>query len=185
MLNRFISIFFFSFLIISCEQEHDLPEPGDDIPIHDRMVAVIHPTDGNEATGIVTFTREGENVRVIATVSGLDPESLHGFHVHEYGDCSDDAALSAGGHFNPYGMPHGGPTDTDRHVGDLGNLASDENGVATVDFVDEVLELDGMFTILGRGVVVHAQEDDLESQPVGDAGARIGCGVIGVAEPIE
>jgi len=82
-------------------------------------------------------------------------------------------------------MPHGGPTDTDRHVGDLGNLASDENGVATVDFVDEVLELDGMFTILGRGVVVHAQEDDLESQPVGDAGARIGCGVIGVAEPIE
>jgi len=62
MLNRFISIFFFSFLIISCEQEHDLPEPGDDIPIHDRMVAVIHPTDGNEATGIVTFTREGERM---------------------------------------------------------------------------------------------------------------------------
>jgi superoxide dismutase, Cu-Zn family len=185
MLNRFLSILLFSFLMISCAQEQDLPEPGEEVAIHDRMVAVIHPTAGNEATGVVTFTREGENVRVIATVSGLEPESLHGFHVHQYGDCSDESGLSAGGHFNPYGMPHSGPTDTQRHVGDLGNLASDENGVATLEFTDEVLEMNGMFTILGRGVVIHAGEDDLESQPTGDAGARIGCGVIGVAQPVE
>jgi superoxide dismutase, Cu-Zn family len=186
MIKYFLSLLILSFLFISCQQQQqDLPEPAEDIPVHDRLIAVINPTVENEAAGVVTFTREGDNVRVIATITGLEPESMHGFHIHQYGDCSDESGLSAGGHFNPFGMPHGSPTDTERHVGDLGNLTSDADGVASLDYVDTVLDLDGAFSILGRGVVVHAGEDDLESQPTGDAGSRIGCGVIGVAQPLE
>jgi len=185
MTYRILLVLLLPFFIISCEEEHDLPEPGEDVPIHDRLIAVVHPTEGNDATGVVSFTREGDDIRVIATISGLEPQSMHGFHIHQYGDCSDADGLSAGGHFDPFGMPHGAPTNTERHMGDLGNLVSDEDGVATLNFIDEVLELDGAFTILGRGVVVHADEDDLETQPTGDAGPRIGCGVIGVAQPLE
>lgn len=174
-----------TFIFSSCQQEQDLPEPAEDIPVHDRLISVVTPTVENEVAGVVTFTREGENVRVIATITGLEPESMHGFHIHQYGDCSDENGLSAGGHFNPFGMPHGAPTDNERHIGDLGNLTSDANGVASLDYVDTVLDLDGAFSILGRGVVVHAGEDDLESQPTGDAGSRIGCGVIGVAQPVD
>ncbi|MEX0823242.1 MAG: superoxide dismutase family protein, partial [Balneolaceae bacterium] len=79
--------------------------------------------------------------------------------------------------------PHGGPDDMQRHIGDLGNLESNSEGNATADFVDSNLQLSGENTILGRGVVLHAGEDDLESQPTGAAGARLGCGVIGVANP--
>lgn len=185
MTYRILLILLLPLFIISCEEDHDLPEPGEDVPIHDRLIAVVHPTEGNDVTGVVTFSREGDDVRVIATVSGLEPESMHGFHIHQYGDCSDADGLSAGGHFDPFGMPHGAPTNTDRHMGDLGNLVSDQDGVATLNFIDDVLELDGAFTILGRGVVVHAEEDDLETQPTGDAGPRIGCGVTGVAQPVE
>lgn len=183
MMIRLLTFFALTLFLFSCNQEHELPEPGEDVPVHDRMTAVIHPTVGNEASGVVTFTRDGDNVRVTATVSGLDPETLHGFHIHEYGDCSAEDGTSAGGHYNPFGMPHSAPIDTERHMGDLGNLASDEEGAATIDFVDEILEMTGPFSILGYGVVLHAEEDDLVSQPTGDAGARIGCGVIGVAQP--
>jgi len=185
MMIRLFTLCSLSLFLLSCNQDQDLPEPDEDVPVHDRMTAVIHPTEGNEASGVVTFVREGDNVRVTATVAGLEPESMHGFHIHEYGDCSAEDATSAGGHYNPYGMPHSSPTDTERHMGDLGNLIADEEGIATVDFVDEVLEMDGIFSILGYGVVVHAEEDDLVSQPTGDAGARIGCGVIGVAQPAD
>ncbi|MEX1063603.1 MAG: superoxide dismutase family protein [Balneolaceae bacterium] len=190
MLKHLLPLFALSLVFISCEQQTETPaqtdmtEPDEDVPVFDRLVAVIHPTDGNEASGVVTFSREGDDIRVIATISDLEPESRHGFHIHEYGDCSADDGTSAGGHFSPYGMRHGAPTDDERHMGDMGNLAVDEEGVATIDYVDTTLELEGAFSIAGRGVVVHAGEDDLESQPTGDAGARIGCGVIGISQPV-
>ena len=140
--------------------------------MHDRLVSVIHPTEGNDITGVISFSREGDNVRIIATVTGLEPESMHGLHIHEYGDCTEGDGTSAGEHYDPFGMPHAGPTDNERHMGDLGNLVSDQNGVAELDYVDEVVELDGEFSIIGRGVIVHAEEDDFESQPAGDAGDR-------------
>ena len=173
----------FALILAACngqEMDHEESEAG--IVDSDRLIAVIHPTEGNSAHGVVTFTREGDDVRVQATVNGLDPESNHGFHIHEFGDCSADDGTSAGGHFNPHDMPHSGPDTNMRHVGDLGNLEADSDGQAAIDFVDSVIDFDGVATILGRGIVVHAGEDDLETQPTGDAGPRIGCGVIGIAE---
>jgi superoxide dismutase, Cu-Zn family len=177
-------LFLFSMMLIACngyEQAAEHMEP--EWPQYDELVAVVHPTDGNEASGVVRFVQTDEGVRVHASISGLDSESLHGFHIHEYGDCRAEDATSAGGHYNPTEMPHGGPTDTERHMGDLGNLASDENGVAELDYLDEKVQLSGPMSVLGLAVIVHAQRDDLESQPVGDAGARIGCGIIGIANP--
>src|SRR5690625_7653690 len=92
-----MSLFALSILLISCgESQTQAQEAVEDVPVHTRLVAVINPTDGNEASGVITFSREGEDVRVIATISGLDPESQHGFHIHEYGDCSASDGTSAG-----------------------------------------------------------------------------------------
>lgn len=170
------------FLLVSCADHEQETHTAADFPDFEELVAVIHPTEGNEAYGTVRFIPDPNGIRVVAEVHGLDPESAHGFHIHEFGDCTAPDATSAGGHFNPHDQPHGGPDDYERHAGDLGNLQSDANGTAELDFVDPVLSFDGFDSILGRGVVVHEGEDDLESQPVGDAGARIGCGVIGVAQ---
>ncbi|MEX0928910.1 MAG: superoxide dismutase family protein [Balneolales bacterium] len=171
-----LSIFILPIVFIACSQETSDSTSGSE---NDQLITVIHPTEGNDASGSVTFTREADGVRVNATVSGLEPDSRHGFHIHEFGDCSASDGTSAGGHFSPEEMPHSAPTDDERHMGDLGNLQSDQDGVATVNFVDPIIEMD---RILGRGVIIHAGEDDYETQPTGDAGARLGCGVIGVAQ---
>lgn len=147
----------------------------------DSAVAVLVPTAGNQVTGTVRFTRTAAGVRVVAQVSGLTPGD-HGFHIHEFGDLTSADGLSAGGHFNPSQAPHGAPGATERHVGDLGNLKADASGHATLDYVDAVLTFDGSTSIIGRGVVVHADADDLKSQPVGNAGKRVATGVIGVAK---
>jgi superoxide dismutase, Cu-Zn family len=182
---KYLSIAFMAlFLFASCvEQDQEEVEMEYQTQTEDKAVAVLHPTEGNSAEGTVVFTQTDEGVRVEASISGLEANSIHGFHIHQYGDCRADDGTSAAGHFNPEGMEHGGPDDDVRHVGDLGNLESDEDGNANVDFVDPRLQLSGMTSIMGRGVIVHAGEDDLESQPTGDAGARLSCGVIGVANP--
>lgn len=151
-----------------------------------RAVAVLHPTRGNDARGTVTFTQVGDKVRVSAVVRGLKPNSKHGFHVHQFGDCTAMDGTSAGGHYNPTGDPHAGPHDNERHAGDFGNLTSNGQGVARLDLtVDNISVGCGPTMILGRGVIVHADPDDLVSQPTGAAGARIACGVIGVAKDGE
>lgn len=102
-----------------------------------------------------------------------------------YGDCSAPDGTSAGGHYNPFGAEHGASTDTNRHVGDLGNIVANQDSVAHYEWTDPMLELNGAFSIIGRAVVVHADEDDLESQPTGNAGARVACGVIGIANTMN
>ncbi len=144
-------------------------------------IAVLHPTEGNDAHGTVTFERGENGIVVCGLIEGLTP-GKHGFHIHEYGDCSAADATTAGGHYNPEGMEHGARTDEVRHVGDLGNIEANEEGMATFEFTDTHLALDGPHSILGRAVVVHANEDDLTSQPTGAAGPRVACGVIGIAE---
>ena len=139
--------------------------------------AVLSPTEGNDVRGEVTFTPVEGGVLVRAELTGLSP-GAHGFHVHEKGDCSAPDGTSAGGHFNPGGHEHGGPTDEARHAGDLGNIVADESGRAVLERLDPVLSLTGEDSIVGRGVIVHASEDDLKSQPTGGAGARQACGVI-------
>jgi superoxide dismutase, Cu-Zn family len=146
-----------------------------------KAVAVLKPTAGNKAEGTLTFTAAGSAVAVSGQISGLTP-GKHGFHIHEFGDCSAPDATSAGAHFNPKGHAHAGPADPERHAGDLGNVEAGADGTVTVDVKDAQLALDGDKTIVGRGVIVHAKADDLKTQPTGDAGGRLACGVVGVAK---
>ena len=146
-------------------------------------IAVLHPTAGHNVSGIVRFTQTGTAVRVVAEVKGLAPNTVHAFHIHEFGDCSAPDAMSAGGHFNPQGHPHAGPMAAMRHAGDFGNLTSNADGVATLDITLEGLTIRGRANaILGRAVIVHDKPDDLASQPAGNAGPRAACGVIGIAK---
>jgi Cu-Zn family superoxide dismutase len=144
-------------------------------------VAVLVPTKGYQASGTVHFVQRGSKVLVEARVTGLTP-GLHGFHVHEKGNCTAPDASSAGGHFNPTGAAHGGATGSPRHAGDLGNLEADSNGVA--DYRAEVTGISlgtGDDSIIGRAVIVHGKGDDLSTQPSGNSGARVACGLISKA----
>lgn len=142
--------------------------------------SVLHPTQGNKVTGTVTFTAEEGGVHIIADLEGLTPGD-HGFHIHEFGDCSAPDGTSAGGHFNPTKKPHGSPQSEERHVGDLGNITAEANGRAHYDRIDHQIELSGENSIVGHSVVVHAKADDFVTQPTGNSGSRVACGVI-VAE---
>lgn len=144
-----------------------------------KAVAVLHPTEGSSVRGVIYFTRTEGKVAVTGDVNGLTP-GLHGFHVHELGDCSAPDGTSAGGHFNPENKKHGAPAELERHVGDLGNLEADANGRAFYNWQDPLLVLSGPNSIIGRAVIVHAGADDLTSQPTGAAGGRAACGVIGI-----
>lgn len=145
-----------------------------------KAVAVLQATSGNDVTGVVTFTRTDQGIKVVADVEGL-AAGKHGFHIHEFGDARAADGTSMGGHFAPFEMPHGAPSDAQRHVGDLGNLEAGEDGTAHLEWVDTRIAFEGPASILGRGVIVHMGEDDLTSQPTGAAGARVAMGVIGVA----
>lgn len=147
-------------------------------------IAVVGPTQGQKVTGTVRFHREGDAVHVTGELSGLTPSVKHGFHVHEFGDCSAPDGTSAGGHFAPEAHPHGAPDPATHHAGDLGNVEADASGNAKIDVTVKGLTLDsGERALVGRAVIVHAQPDDLTTQPTGNAGARVGCGVVGVAKP--
>lgn len=150
---------------------------ADEEMVFREAFADIHPTQGNKVQGRVIFRIEDSGVRVIAHIKGLKPGE-HGFHIHESGDCSAPDASSAGGHFNPENLPHGSPNSPKRHVGDLGNIVAGEDGYAFYDKFDSLLELHGPHSIIGRAVIVHADPDDLTTQPTGNAGRRLGCGVI-------
>jgi Cu-Zn family superoxide dismutase len=150
-----------------------------------KAVARLEARSGSSVSGTVTFTKVDGGVRVEAKVDGLIPPSPRGFHVHEVGDCSAVDGSSAGGHFNPDRSPHGGPVEDagHRHTGDLGNLAPNpESGTAVYDRVDPLLALSGPDSIVGRAVIVHAGEDDMKTQPTGNAGGRVACGVIEAAQ---
>jgi superoxide dismutase, Cu-Zn family len=146
-----------------------------------QAVAVIQATAGNKVSGTVRFTQNGGKVEIVADVKGLSPNAKHAIHVHEFGDCSAADGMSAGGHFNPEGHVHAGPASSERHAGDLGNLQSDAAGNAKYQLSVDNISIAGKNAIIGRSIVIHEKEDDLKTQPAGNAGPRIGCGVIGVA----
>jgi Cu-Zn family superoxide dismutase len=147
-----------------------------------KAIAVVHPLGDSKVSGKVVFTQSRSGVEISAEITGLAP-GKHGFHVHEFGDCSMADGTCAGAHFNPTGAPHAGPDDEKRHVGDLGNIEVSQDGKATYKRVDKLVALNGPNSIIGRSVIIHAAPDDLTSQPSGNAGARVGCGVIGIADP--
>jgi superoxide dismutase, Cu-Zn family len=147
-----------------------------DVPM--RATAGLHATAGNKTTGEVTFEQIGDKVRVVAQVVGLKPNQEHGFHIHEVGDCSSGDGMSAKGHFNPYGKPHG-PQGSEHHAGDMPSLKADAKGRAHLQVdLDVITVTPGPASIVGRAVIVHANPDDYATQPTGNAGARIACGVI-------
>lgn len=152
----------------------------------DRAVAEIRPTEGNDVRGVVTFVEVEDGVRVTADIEGLEPDSTHGFHIHEFGDCTAGDGTSAAGHYNPEGHDHGLPgQEGERHAGDLGNITAGADGTARYEDTFEDISIAGLVNpIVGRGVIVHAQPDT-GAQPTGEAGARIGCGVIGIAGAAE
>ena len=135
-----------------------------------HAVCVLMPVGDDGVSGTIEFRQDGNKVHVTGLIKGLKP-GKHGFHVHEFGDMTDQrTGKSAGRHFNPTNQPHGRPTDKARHVGDLGNVVAGDNGVAKIDITDTVIKLNGPHSIIGRGLVVHVGEDKF-TQPTGDAGA--------------
>jgi Cu-Zn family superoxide dismutase len=140
-------------------------------------VAELSPTKGNTVHGEVKFVQMNGYVLVTAHVEGLTP-GKHGFHIHAVGDCSAADGSSAGGHFNPTNQQHGAPNSKVRHEGDLGNLTANAQGVADYTHKDKVIQLSGTTSIIGKGMIVHGGQDDYKTQPTGNSGARVACGVI-------
>ena len=146
-----------------------------------KGICVLQPTKGNNVTGVIAFTKVDDGVKVVADLEGLTP-GKHGIHIHECGDCSAVDGTSAGGHFNPMSKDHGSPMGSMRHEGDMGNITADVNGKAHLEYVDKEISFEGMTSIIGRSVIVHKNEDDMQTQPTGNAGARVACGVIGIGK---
>ena len=149
-----------------------------------RARTEVEPTAGSSVRGSVEFvTGAHGGLTITATLAGLEP-GAHGLHIHEVGDCSAPDASSAGDHFAPRGQRHGAPSDppAERHAGDLGNITANDAGIAVKTMADPQLQLSGEFGILGRALVVHAGADDLESQPSGESGDPVACGVIELAD---
>jgi superoxide dismutase, Cu-Zn family len=142
-------------------------------------MATLQPSSGQTAKGTVHLSDAGEgNVDVQVDLTGVPP-GTHGFHIHEKGDCGNNGA-NAGGHFNPTSMVHGAPDAVSHHAGDFGNVTADSSGEVHTRFTTHSVSLKSGETNnpVGKAVVLHEKADDLVSQPSGNAGARIACGVI-------
>jgi len=141
--------------------------------------ATLQPIKDSGVKGAATFTQKGDKVQLMADIGGLKPNQEHGFHIHEKGDCNSGDGMGAGGHFNPLGKPHAHPSMPERHAGDMFALKADDYGNATLSIeLDVITVTEGPTGIIGRGLIVHAQADDYNTQPTGNAGARVACGVI-------
>ncbi len=176
MQRALFSLIFIMFIGISYGQMHQSVQPPEGTEIL-KAVCMINPTQGNIVKGMIVFTREKEGIRIVADLDGLTP-GKHGIHIHEKGDCSAPDGTSAGGHFNPTSKTHGAPMDMSSHEGDMGNLVADENGKAHLELLDPMMSFKGDRSIIGRSVIIHKDADDLKTQPTGNSGPRIGCGVI-------
>ncbi|KIO21358.1 hypothetical protein M407DRAFT_245499 [Tulasnella calospora MUT 4182] len=161
-----------------------------DTPLNSKPLKASVVLRGDSGvTGKLKIVQDGHwnPVHITGKITGLTPNALRGFHIHALGDLSN-GCMSTGTHFNPFGKTHGAPEDAERHVGDLGNVQSDKDGVADIDIRDNLISLYGVYSILGRSFIVHTGTDDLgrggheDSKTTGHAGGRAACGVIGIAE---
>jgi Cu-Zn family superoxide dismutase len=140
--------------------------------------------EDTDFSGTITVTQEGNGVRVVADVQGVDRDGRHGFHVHETGECAHGEGsghfTSAGGHFNPNNAEHTCPPNEARHAGDLGNIEI-TNGTGRADVTTDLLTLSGPNSVVGKAIILHANEDDCQTQPTGNAGDRLACGVVNLS----
>jgi Cu-Zn family superoxide dismutase len=149
---------------------------------NNAAIATLQPKSGTQVTGTVTFTQQGDKVQVVVNAKSLSP-GKHGIHIHEKGDCTASDASSAGAHFAPGGGQHAGPTDAGHHAGDLGNLDADSDGNAMWTITTDSLSIGkGANDIIGKAVIIHGDPDDLKTQPSGNSGGRVACGVIEVKQ---
>jgi len=174
-------LFLLFFLTYSQEMKSDMQMPKANVTKFQKAVCILYPTAGNNVSGTVTFYQSESGIKIVVDLHGLT-KGKHGFHIHECGDCTASDGTSAGGHFNPEGKNHGAPTDMTRHTGDLGNIEADGEGNAHLEYFDSMISFEGEHSIIGRSVIIHKNEDDLKTQPTGNAGARVACGVIGISK---
>lgn len=148
--------------------------------MNQQITVPMASKSGSSATGSISFVQEGDEVKMLANLTGLEP-GVHAIHLHVNGDCSADDATSAGGHWNPKSNEHGDWSGGTNHMGDIGNLEADAAGNVSYTFSTSEWCIgcdDNSKNILGKGVIIHAKADDFTSQPSGAAGARVACGVI-------
>ncbi|MGD8427170.1 MAG: superoxide dismutase family protein [Balneolaceae bacterium] len=182
---KYVSLGIFLMLFsFGCSQkqsnENEMDESMNNGTNYTKAVAVVHPTEGNTAMGTVTFEKVDDGIQVHAEFKGLS-EGMHGFHIHLYGDCTASDGTSAGTHFNFEGSSLNPPADIDRITGNLGNLNANADGEAIADTLIANAVLNGAKSIIGRAVIVHEKANDPSQPPIGAAGSRLGCGVIGIA----
>ena len=148
-----------------------------------QATAMIDALGDSGVTGMVVFTQNGDQITLTAEIQGASP-GLHGFHIHANGDCSSPDGKSAGGHWNPTDVGHGKWGEGEFHLGDIGNISVGEDGTGRITLTTDLWEIGtgSDIDVVGKGIIVHADADDFVSQPSGAAGARIGCGVIVLAE---
>ena len=169
-------------LLAACASAPTAPAPAAESSTLARAQVVMTPASASLVSGTLTLTAVTGGVRVSGELGGLQPNSTHAIHIHEKGDCSAVDATSAGGHFNPDAQPHGRAGQGPHHGGDMDNFVADARGVARVNVQARGVTLGGQRTdIVGRAVVVHAVADDYTTQPAGNAGARVACGIIKAA----
>lgn len=152
-----------------------------------RNIKAVCVIVSKQIEGTIYLEQKDGITNIYGKIKGLPANSIHAIHIHEYGDMTEgcDSCCS---HYNPFNMNHGSPQSADRHVGDLGNIKSDINGIAEFKMTDNLVKLEGMYSVIGRSIVIHADADDFglgghsDSLKTGHAGKRIGCGVIGLAK---
>ncbi len=139
--------------------------------------AELKPRSGGTESGTVTFEQQGDAVTIVAHIEGAKP-GVHGLHVHDKGDCGAPDFTSAGGHFNPAGVGHGCPDRDERHAGDFGSITIGEDGSGHLEMtVTGITVAAGPNSVVGKAVIFHENPDDCTTQPTGNAGGRLACGV--------
>jgi Cu-Zn family superoxide dismutase len=149
-------------------------------PEHQEAVAEIEPKSGSDVMGRAVFTLGADDIVTLHVhLENLSP-GLHGIHIHEVGDCSAEDASSAGGHWNPTNAEHGKWNEAPFHLGDIGNIEAKDDGTGDLTLKTSLWTIGtgGMDDVVGKSIVVHADPDDYKTQPSGNSGARIACGVI-------
>ena len=171
-----------SILLMGCERARQQTGVLPTVPAK-QANAMIGPSNDSGVTGIAVFTQNGDQITLTAEIQGASA-GLHAIHIHAYGDCSAPDGTSAGGHWNPTGVAHGKWGVGEFHLGDIGNITVGEDGTGRITLTTDLWEIGtgSDVDVVGKGIIVHAGADDFTSQPSGAAGARIGCGIIVLAE---
>ena len=182
IMPAFFLLISISILLVGCERVQQQAGLLPTVPAK-QATAMIGSLGDSGVTGMAVFTQNGDQITFMAEIQGAMP-GLHAIHIHAYGDCSAPDGTSAGGHWNPTNVAHGKWGEGEFHLGDIGNITVGEDGMGRITLTTDLWEIGtgSDIDVVGRSIIVHVGADDFVSQPSGAAGARIGCGVIVLAE---